>query len=168
MPRPKLKRELKSLSAKGKSDLEEEELSAERLIDARLNSWRELSSQITKNSLNNLAGKTSAFLLDPRPSAKAYATLMRELIENKTAEPGEELSKAFRKKLVIAATWYFFDTTLLNHDPDEKLKDLKHTLAKLKKNDLLPEYESWNEKELRQIDNEVDVERIKKLFNQLS
>lgn len=167
-PRPKLKRELKSLSAKGKSDLEEEELSAERLIDARLNSLRELSSQITKNSLNNLAGKTSAFLLDPRPSAKAYATLMRELIENKTAEPGEELSKAFRKKLVIAATWYFFDTTLLNHEPDEKLKDLKHTLAKLKKNDLLPEYESWNEKELRQIDNEVDVERIKKLFNQLS
>jgi hypothetical protein len=144
----------------------EEDISAERLIDARLNAYRNETNRMVTETKNELAAKVASFLADPHPTTAVFGSLMKELREKGKGKPAAALPKDIRKELVKNATWYLLDMTLLKNLSENKISELGKELSKLRKSGLMPDYSSWNEKELKTINPNPDTDKFLHLLKQ--
>ncbi len=166
-PAPKQKLDLRSLSYAGAGQLTEEVISAERVVDARLNTYRHETNRIASETKNEAAAKVASFLAAPHPTVASFGNLMKELREKGKEKSAASLSQDTRKELAKHATWYLLDMTLLKEIHENNSSELGNELSKLKKSGLLPDYRSWNEKELKSLNKDLDTEKIIHLLKQL-
>jgi hypothetical protein len=142
----------------------EEERDKAKIINARMNRYRNIPERLMKlREGNELVEKVHFFLQNPDPDSVALDTIIQEIARNEKATKGKHLTKMQQQDLVQAAICYYLDKIYFNEKGESKSTALKQIATRVKKSgfDLQKVYTYWDAAEVEKYAPETDTDSVR-------